>query len=398
MTYSKERLIMDKHQNMKNTTYLKKLSAIVLATSLTAAGTAATLPLVQSSAYAASTSSSAKSVINVQVEGKAISAKGMLSKSGSMLLPLKDIAKTVGATVTYNSKEHTATITKGKNKVSYDLNQKDMVFVRLNGSAVGDSYDASVVKGTTYVAIKAVTEPFGYRALWNNATRTVNVTAAGMNDVEVTGNKLESSTQNKYTNFNIVYPVVSGLENEAAQTKINKALKAHSDQFLTTMQKQVKEAGAPANKDITYEIDGGYKVTYNRNGVISFLLTDYQYLGGAHGDDILTSMTFSLKDGKAIQLSDLLKSNSNYSQDIKKLIQTHIKKNADTEGLSLEQFNDLSKNSSKYLENYYLTDSGFTIFFQKYDIAPGAAGNPKIDFTFSQLLKSGTNPLSAYQS
>jgi len=389
---------MDKHQNMKNTTYLKKLSAIVLATSLTAAGTAATLPLVQSSAYAASTSSSAKSVINVQVEGKAISAKGMLSKSGSTLLPLKDIAKTVGATVTYNSKEHTATITKGKNKVSYDLNQKDMVFVRLNGSAVGDSYDASVVKGTTYVAIKAVTEPFGYRALWNNATRTVNVTAAGMNDVEVTGNKLESSTQNKYTNFNIVYPVVSGLENEAAQTKINKALKAHSDQFLTTMQKQVKEAGAPANKDITYEIDGGYKVTYNRNGVISFLLTDYQYLGGAHGDDILTSMTFSLKDGKAIQLSDLLKSNSNYSQDIKKLIQTHIKKNADTEGLSLEQFNDLSKNSSKYLENYYLTDSGFTIFFQKYDIAPGAAGNPKIDFTFSQLLKSGTNPLSAYQS
>ncbi|ANF95206.1 hypothetical protein AR543_03630 [Paenibacillus bovis] len=389
---------MNQHQNIKNTTYLKKLSAIVLATSLTAAGTAATLPLVQSSAYAASTSSSAKSAINVQVEGKAISAKGILSKSGSTLLPLKDIAKTVGATVTYNAKERTATITKGKNKVSYDLNQKDMVFVRLNGSAVGDSYDASVVKGTTYVAIKAVTEPFGYRALWNNATRTVNVTAAGMNDVEVTGSKLESSIQNKYTNVNIVYPVVSGLENEAAQTKINKALKAHFDQFVTTMQKQVKEAGAPVNKDITYEIDGGYKVTYNRNGVISFLLTDYQYLGGAHGDDILTSMTFSLKDGKAIQLSDLLKSNSNYSQDIKKLIQTHIKKNADTEGLSLEQFNDLSKNSSKYLENYYLTDSGFTIFFQKYDIAPGAAGNPKIDFTFSQLLKSGTNPLSAYQS
>ncbi|WP_046216266.1 PdaC/SigV domain-containing protein [Paenibacillus wulumuqiensis] len=389
---------MDKYQNMKNTTYLKKLSAIVLATSLTAAGTATTLPLTQSSAYAASTSSSTKSVINVQVEGKAISAKGMLSKSGSTLLPLKDIAKTVGATITYDSKAHTATITKGKNKVSYDLNDKDSVFVRLNGSAVGDSYDASVVKGTTYVAIKAVTEPFGYRALWNNSTRTVNVTAAGMNDVEVTGAKLESSIQNKYTNVNIVYPVVSGVENEAAQTAINKALKAHYDKFLTTMQKQVKEAGAPTNKDMFYEIDGGYKVTYNRNGVISFLLTDYQYLGGAHGDNILTGMTFSLKDGKAIQLSDLLKSNKNYSQDIQKLIQTHIKKNANTEGLSLEQFNDLSKKSSEYLDNYYLTDSGFTIFFQKYDIAPGAAGNPQIDFTFSQLLKSGTNPLSAYQS
>ncbi|WP_458120514.1 PdaC/SigV domain-containing protein [Paenibacillus sp. Z6-24] len=389
---------MDKHQNMKNTTYLKKLSAIVLATSLTAAGTAATLPFTQSSAYAASTSSSAKSVINVQVEGKAISAKGMLSKSGSTLLPLKDIAKTVGATITYDSKAHTATITKGKNKVSYDLNDQNGVFVRLNGSAVGDSYDASVIKGTTYVAIKAVTEPFGYRALWNNATRTVNVTAAGMNDVEVTGTKLVSSIQNKYTNVNIVYPVVSGVENKAAQTAINKALKAHYDTFLTTMEKQVKEAGAPTNKDMIYEIDGGYKVTYNRNGVISFLLTDYQYLGGAHGDNILTSMTFSLKDGKAIKLDDLLKSNKNYSQDIKKLIQAHIKKNANTEGLSLEQFNDLSKSSSKYLDNYYLTDSGVTIFFQKYDIAPGAAGNPEVEFTFSQLLKSGTNPLSAYQS
>lgn len=392
---------MDKQYTLKNTTYLKKLSALVLAATMAAAGTVATLPGSTHSVYAAAASQKVnKAVVHVQVEGKAVATQGMLSKSGKTLVPLKDAAKALGATVTYDAKTHNVIVTKGKQSAAYtiynDINT-DNVFAAFNGGALGESYDGQIAKGVSYVEAKALSEPFGYRTVWNKATSTVNFTTVGVNAVTVTPTKLADPIQNKYTTVNVVYPVVSGLDNEAAQTAINKALKDHFDKYLAGMKKQVEEAGTPYSKDLSYEIDGGYKVSYNQNGVISFLLTDYQFLGGAHGDNILTGMTFSLKDGKALKLDDLLKSNASYRQDIKKMLQADIKKQSDEMGYSLEQFNDLSKNSSSYLNNYYLTDSGFTVFFQKYDIAPGAAGNPEFNFTFSQLLKSGVNPLKDFK-
>ncbi len=392
---------MDKQYTLKNTTYLKKLSALVLAATMAAAGTVAILPGSTHSVYAAAASQKVnKAVVHVQVEGKAVATQGMLSKAGKTLVPLKDAAKALGATVTYDAKTHNVVVTKGKQSAAYtiynDINT-DNVFAAFNGGALGESYDGQIVKGVSYVEAKALSEPFGYRTVWNKATSTVNFTTVGVNAVTVTPTKLADPIQNKYTTVNVVYPVVSGLDNEAAQTAINKALKDHFDKYLAGMKKQVEEAGTPYSKDLSYEIDGGYKVSYNQNGVISFLLTDYQFLGGAHGDNILTGMTFSLKDGKALKLDDLLKSNASYRQDIKKMLQADIKKQSDEMGYSLEQFNDLSKNSSSYLNNYYLTDSGFTVFFQKYDIAPGAAGNPEFNFTFSQLLKSGVNPLKDFK-
>ncbi len=392
---------MDKQYTLKNTTYLKKLSALVLAATMAAAGTVAILPGSTHSVYAAAASQKVnKAVVHVQVEGKAVATQGMLSKAGKTLVPLKDAAKALGATVTYDAKTHNVIVTKGKQSAAYtiynDINT-DNVFAAFNGGALGESYDGQIVKGVSYVEAKALSEPFGYRTVWNKATSTVNFTTVGMNAVTVTPTKLADPIQNKYTTVNVVYPVVSGLDNEAAQTAINKALKDHFDKYLAGMKKQVEEAGTPYSKDLSYEIDGGYKVSYNQNGVISFLLTDYQFLGGAHGDNILTGMTFSLKDGKALKLDDLLKSNASYRQDIKKMLQADIKKQSDEMGYSLEQFNDLSKNSSSYLNNYYLTDSGFTVFFQKYDIAPGAAGNPEFNFIFSQLLKSGVNPLKDFK-
>ncbi len=393
---------MSTSHQMNSTSHLKKIAALVLATTLATAGTIAILPGSTGSVYAATAIHKTNtSAIHVQVEGKAISTQGVLGKTGKTLVPLKEAAKALGATVTYDTKTRTVIVTKGKQVSSYlmytDGGAKDNLFVTFSGSELGDMYDGQVVKGTTYVETKALSEPFGYRAVWNQATHTVNFTTAGMNAITITPTTLADPIHNNYTDVDVKYPVISGLDNEAAQTKINAALKAKVDQWIAIMKKQIQEAGKPDSPNLKYEVDSGYKVTYNQNGVISFLLYDYQYLGGAHGGDTLTGMTFSLQDGKAIQLDDLLKSNASYRQDLKKLLQNEIKKQDGAEDGTLDSFNDLSNNSSAYLKDYYLTDHGFTIFFQQYAIAPYAAGNPEFSFTFDQLLKAGTNPLKAYQ-
>lgn len=385
---------MNTNQNNTSKAHLKKISAFLLATTMATVGTVAVLPGTSYTVQAAAaTSSTVKSAIHVQVEGKAIATTGIVSPNGSSLLPLKDTAKAIGATVTYNAKEKTVTVTKDKNKASFALGAdvNDGVFVTLNGSTVGDSYDAKIVNGTSYVAIKAVTDQFGYRAVWNGATRTVNITKEGMNNIELTTATLKPTKTNSYTEINIKYPVISGLDNSEAEVAINKAFKAHAQTYLEQTQKQAKELGAPPKDSaMTYEIDSGYKVTYNRNGVLSVLVNDYEFLGGAHGGATLTGMTFSLKDGKQIQLSDLLKSNSNYRKDIDKVINAEIKK----EDLYFaDSFKGIAAN-----QGYYLTDSGLTIYFQQYEIAPYAAGTPEFSFTFKKLLPTGVNPLDAYKA
>ncbi|MEW4370962.1 stalk domain-containing protein [Paenibacillus kandeliae] len=390
---------MNPSNTMKSTTYWKKLSALMLASSLTVVGTVAFLPSNVSVAQAAiSSTHRSTSAIQVQVEGKAVHTQGMLSHTGKLLVPLKDVAKATGASVTYNAKTHIISVKQGELLATYEVYSgtgDDGVYVSFNGGTVGDAYESQIIKGLSYVDIKALSETFGYRALWSHTNRTVNLTKDGVNQVAVTPTTLNTLSTNSNLIIHMVYPVVSGLDNAAAQASINQALKDHYDQFLSAMLKQTHPSGASAKMDESAEIDGGYKVTYNQNGVISFLLTNYLLNGSAKGDDTLTGMTFSLKDGKLIQLDDILKSNPNYRHDLKKLLQDDIRKHGDEMMVSLKQFNQLSTSSSDYLNNFYLTDQGFTVCFSKYAIGPGAAGHPEFAFTFRQLLKSG-NPLRSY--
>ena len=119
-------------QNNTSKLHLKKISAFLLATTLATVGTVAVLPGTSSIVQAATTkASTAKLAIHVQVEGKAIATTGIISANGSSLLPLKDTAKAIGATVTYSNKDKKVTVTKGKHKVSFAMSavSNDGVFV-----------------------------------------------------------------------------------------------------------------------------------------------------------------------------------------------------------------------------------------------------------------------------
>ncbi|SDS52068.1 Protein of unknown function [Paenibacillaceae bacterium GAS479] len=374
----------------------KRFPVLVLSVTLATVGFAVTLPLSVGSVLAASAANSttAKAKVNVQVEGKAIGTQAFLSPVGNTLIPLKDAAQAIGATAKYDSQTRSIQLTLGENTATYSLDN-DSAFVTLNGSGLGQRYEAQIIGGTSYVAVKALAEPFGYLDQWNGKTRAVNITKAGMNDLSVTASKLQSPSSQNNVQIKIVYPVVSELANQDAEAAINNTLKAHAQKFLEASEKQLAKSGAPT-EGAKYDFKLGYKMTYNRNGVISFLLTNYQYLGGAHGMGSQAGLTFSLKDGTVIKLSDLLKSNSNYNRDIKKSLQEQVKNGTESSGYSIEQFKNLTKGSNAYLDNYYLTNAGFTVFFETNAIAPAVVGNPEFKFSWTQFLSKNTDPFAVY--
>lgn len=361
----------------------KTFSAVILTLGVTIAGTA-WIPAESSSVYAAT----AQSAVQAKIEGKTVkSAAGM---NDTVLVSLRDAAEAFGAKLSYDGKSRIVTIASGGVKAVYALDS-DSAVVKVNGSSIGDRYEAKMIKGVSYVDVKALALPFGYHNQ-STSSRTADLTQTGQNAITIAAAKLPADFANGSTKVNVLYPVVSGLDNAETQQAINETLKTRAEQFLAASKTQFEKSNGPA-AGATYEFYSDYEVTYNRDGVVSFLLGHYTFLGGANGTIGQTGMTFSLTDGRAVELSDLLQADPQANNTVKKLVEAQIKKDADLKGYNLADFNAWTKGMTSYLEHYYLTDNGVTVFFPLNNSAPSALGVLEFEIPWNKLLKSDGSPL-----
>ncbi|MCJ2148815.1 MULTISPECIES: DUF3298 and DUF4163 domain-containing protein [Bacillus] len=167
------------------------------------------------------------------------------------------------------------------------------------------------------------------------------------------------------------FPVFSDLKEEDAQLA-NDAVKLHLKNSYKEFQKIVKDA-EKKDKDEENVYETSYKVKYNEEGKLSFLIYDYQFSGGAHGMYTVTSYNFDFDKHKQVVLTDVL-NNQAKIEKAKNYIFSYINEHP-------EQFySDLKKSDIRLDEQtaFYYTSSGISIVFQQYDIAPYAAGNQEI--------------------
>ena len=141
--------------------------------------------------------------------------------------------------------------------------------------------------------------------------------------------------------------------------------------------------------------DEGYEMKYSDNitvdlkrldnKVLSFVLNDYVYLGGAHGGGSFTGVSFDVGTGEQITLDDLGDADS-IRETSKEYILNTIDTSSDEAKANL--FDDDVINYKEVIEElfsngnqpeFYLDTLGITFIFQQYDIAPYAAG--MISFT-----------------
>ncbi|WPP41524.1 DUF4163 domain-containing protein [Paenibacillus hunanensis] len=385
---------------VNNIPCFKTIPVLLLALTMTAMAIVISLLASTNSVYAAKASFQLDKLVNIRVEGKTTSAKGIISESEKTLVPLKDTVKAFGGVVTYHAQTHVIIATKGKEKTVYSMSkniEKDGIQVVAHGGTLGEQYEGRLVKGVLYVETTALADSFGYLIHWNSKSITVDFTTAGLNQVTITPTQLKNSIPNQYTDVNIVYPVLSGLNNEEAQHDINGALQTHSEKYLAAANQQMQIAGEPHAKDMRYSIQGNYAVTYNQNGIISVVFREYQYVGKAYSGLKQTAMIFNLRDGKVIQLEDILASNAVHVQDLRTFLRLDIKKQGEVKGYTPDKFDALAKNSTAYINQSYLTNNGFTIFFAPYQIAPGDLGILEFHFNWNQFLAPDSNPFQAYQ-
>ncbi|WP_422659948.1 DUF3298 domain-containing protein [Paenibacillus sp. EC2-1] len=173
----------------------------------------------------------------------------------------------------------------------------------------------------------------------------------------------------------IQYPQVTGLANQQAEAKINRAITAQI-QEMQRIQQGVQTGRNP-------ETIGHFEIKTNERGLLSLMLSNYTYsVPMAHGYTVAKGLTFSTQTGQSYRLSDLFRPGSNYLAVLSAEVNRQIKeRNIPTlEGSVTVQPN----------QDFYLADKSLVIFYPLYAITPGYVGFPMFPISVYSLQSVAT--------
>ena len=134
---------------------------------------------------------------------------------------------------------------------------------------------------------------------------------------------------------------------------------------------------ANGNPIMAYQAQVDYHVTYHQDGLLSLYQDRYTYTGGAHGNTLRCSNTWSLRNARLLPMHDFFVCGGNYRCTIINNVIGQIEhRNQEQPGLFFDDYEKLVRQTFRE-ENYYLVPQGMMVYFQQYDIAPYSTGIPE---------------------
>lgn len=220
--------------------------------------------------------------------------------------------------------------------------------------------------------------------------------------VQITCEEKKYSGDNLEVNLKI--PVITGMTDTGVQSALNALFGKSVSDEEKAITEQVEEYLEEATKSDfplrTFQLYSDYKVTYNRNGLLSVTCEIYEYTGGAHGMTFRNSYNIDLDTGRELALKDLFKEGAGYKDIINREIERQIAADPDKYFMDVEWgFKTISDNQAFYIVDAEGSVSSvdyqdLVVYFGLYEIAPYASGIPefKIPFTLIKDVKADGLP------
>jgi len=179
----------------------------------------------------------------------------------------------------------------------------------------------------------------------------------------------ELKDKKPYIQSDLKIPVFQGIANKNVQEYINNSIESDVMEFKREMEEAAKEYGDKAAKSkekfIPYVITSTYKLTYNKNNIISILMIYCEYVKGSD-NYIKVSYNFNTSTGKSLMLQDLFIPGSDYKSLINKEIRNELIKNPQKYyPKTSADFKGVADDQPFYLENGHVS-----VFYGFHEIAP----------------------------
>jgi len=175
------------------------------------------------------------------------------------------------------------------------------------------------------------------------------------------------------------YPLEAAQLSPAMAAAINEFINGSYTEFMSNFPATgfVPGSGNPWALDIQYDVVEGVVTT-------TLVFTRYTYTGGANGTQDYRTITVSLPAGDLLTLEDIFADGVDPYTTLRPLAEAAL-----TELLGEAAFPDMMAPGLEPLpENYQrwaLTEDGLNLYFDEYQVAPGAAGSLMITIPLSEL-------------
>lgn len=338
------------------------------------------------SAFAGTNALALDSSASVTLDAAPLDSQAVI-RDDTVYVPVRSVCETLGYKVIWSEESGLRTVTLQKNgeEIVLDLTNQE---IHDRGHSFFAPTDSSIMifSDRTYMASVLFDLIFSTHTKYDYEENRVDIWSVCENSISISVGKIEY--QEKYLKTTIQYPQISGLSDSLVQASINSvfkqaALDAESEgrKNAAAMEESFEEGYAGGLNQCETYFD--YSIKYNRNGLLSVVLTDYQYCGGAHGLTEQSSYTFDLLTGKNLSIEDLMQSGSGYRDYISSAIRKEIdKKEAAGELVEIPgtRFSDIGANPA-----FFLSNDGFVLYFQQYEYFPYAAGIQEFTIGYCDL-------------
>jgi hypothetical protein len=185
--------------------------------------------------------------------------------------------------------------------------------------------------------------------------------------------------------YAIDYVQLKGGRNPDIRTRINEILRrdaqAMADEFVTNVRDNQASSATPdtGESSITVKSEAtavGGKVFSVRSVPVSY------FAGAAHPVSSVRTWNFDTDTGRQLQLADLFRAGVPYLQKLSDEARQQLKA---TDGYNEEIATLGTTPTEEHFKAFSLTDTTLEINFEQYQVAAGAAGQPKIEITYTSL-------------
>lgn len=212
-----------------------------------------------------------------------------------------------------------------------------------------------------------------------------DVTAGNNDDIETIkvssstypGLNIETRTKaSKHYTLSISSPLANTKE---LNTPIQKWINDQEEQFLAEVKanKETLQGDRRAELNITVETN---KIN---DHMYSLVFTSYQITGGANGLTIIKPFNIDTAENKILTLSDIMNSDQAAVDHIISIVKEKLKKQDVTSYVFDEELLRVLKNPSEW--KWSINNEAFTLYFNEYEVAAGAAGTIQVDIPLTSL-------------
>jgi hypothetical protein len=211
------------------------------------------------------------------------------------------------------------------------------------------------------------------------------------NGTQITDGHLNESVKVKRLDLSAEYPELTGAANA---TGFNQLVKSRVTKELADFRKQMMSLSADDLKmlpaGVNNYIEISYNVEYADNNLISVSFLEGSFGGGVHPNYNYFTITYDLKNGRELKLSELFKPGANYLKTvsdyaIKDLQGRKIPDSAENMGLAQDIFADGATAKAENYRNWNLTKKGLMFTFDPYQVGPYAAGPQTVIVPYAEL-------------